>query len=225
MQMANNLPDLIVRAVYELDERGLNRGSSGNCSARINDTSLLITPSGIASAEVTSDLLVLVQLNTESEPALHEWQGRTYRASSEWRFHRDIYRSRPDVNAIVHVHSTFATALACARRGIPAFHYMVAIAGGADIRCAKYATYGTQELSDSVILALRDRTACLVENHGMIAIGSTTSTAVATAIEVEALAQQYLLSMVVGGPELLSIEQMTAVLSKFAEYKQLKGTT
>jgi L-fuculose-phosphate aldolase len=102
---------------------------------------------------------------------------------------------------------------------------MVAIAGGADIRCAKYATYGTQELSDSVILALRDRTACLVENHGMIAIGSTTSTAVATAIEVEALAQQYLLSMVVGGPELLSIEQMTAVLSKFAEYKQLKGTT
>ena len=225
MQMANNLPDLIVRAVYELDKRGLNRGSSGNCSARINDTSFLITPSGIASAEVTSDLLVLVQLNTESEPALHEWQGRTYRASSEWRFHRDIYRSRPDVNSIVHVHSTFATALACARRGIPAFHYMVAIAGGADIRCAKYATYGTQELSDSVILALRDRTACLVENHGMIAIGSTTSTAVATAIEVEALAQQYLLSMVVGGPELLSIEQMTAVLSKFAEYKQLKGTT
>jgi len=223
--MVIEIPHSIVETVRELDQKGLNRGSTGNCSARTDSESFLITPSGIASTDVSGDCLVRVQLGTESAPPEHKWQGRTYLASSEWRFHRDIYRARPEVGAVVHVHSTFATSLACTRRGIPAFHYMVAIGGGADIRCAEYATYGTQELSENVIEALSGRTACLIENHGMIALGTSMSIAASTAIEVEALAQQYLLSILVGGPVLLTAEQMTEVLAKFVDYKRLKEET
>lgn len=212
----------ILQAISELDNKGLNRGSTGNCSARIDSQTFLITPSGISSSEVTRDLLVGVPLDALSEPDVHAWQGREYRASSEWRFHRDIYASRPEVGAVVHVHSNFATSLACARRSIPAFHYMVAVAGGSDIRCAPYATYGTQELSDNVVSALRERTACLIENHGMIAVASSISGAVSTAIEVEALAQQYVISELIGGPTLLSDAQMEDVLVKFADYKRLR---
>jgi L-fuculose-phosphate aldolase len=138
--------------------------------------------------------------------------------SSEWRFHRDIYAARPEVGAIVHAHSPFATTLACLDRGIPAFHYMVAMAGGDDIRCAPYATFGTQALSDHVVTALAGRRACLLAHHGMIATGSTLATALALAVEVETLAEMYWRALQVGEPELLSATEMQVVGEKFRTY-------
>ena len=142
------------------------------------------------------------------------------RPSSEWRFHRDIYTQREDANAVVHVHAPFATSLACLRRGIPAFHYMVAVAGGRDIRCADYATFGTQELSDHVVAALDGRRACLLAQHGMIAIGASLAEALALAVEVETLAEIYWRALAVGEPETLSDAEMDVVLEKFATYGQ-----
>jgi L-fuculose-phosphate aldolase len=140
--------------------------------------------------------------------------------SSEWRFHRDIYLARPDADAIVHAHSTFATALACLGRDIPAFHYMVAVAGGSDIRCARYATFGTQELSDNALAAIAGRTACLLANHGMIAVGASLDAALALAVEVEALAEQYWAALQVGEPNMLSEAEMAIVLQRFRSYGQ-----
>src|SRR5437764_111745 len=138
----------------------------------------------------------------------------------EWRFHRDIYAVRIEVRAIVHAHSSFATTLACLGRGIPAFHYMVALAGGKDIRCAPYATFGTQALSDGALSALEGRRACLLANHGMIATGATLADALALAVEVEALAEQYWRALQIGEPRLLSEAEMAVVLEKFATYGQ-----
>jgi L-fuculose-phosphate aldolase len=140
------------------------------------------------------------------------------RPSSEWRFHRDIFRSRPEVGAIVHTHSPHATALACTGRGIPAFHYMVAVAGGADVRCAAYRTFGTQELSQAALAALQDRKACLLANHGVIATGSDLQSAVALAGEVENLARQYSVALSLGEVSLLDEAEMSRVLEKFRSY-------
>jgi L-fuculose-phosphate aldolase len=140
--------------------------------------------------------------------------------SSEWRFHRDIYAARAEVGAIVHVHSPFATTLACLGRDIPAFHYMIAVAGGKDIRCAPYATFGTQTLSDHALRALVGRKACLLANHGMIAIGATPTDALALAVEVEALAEQYWRALQIGEPNILSDAEMIVVLDKFRSYGQ-----
>jgi L-fuculose-phosphate aldolase len=140
--------------------------------------------------------------------------------SSEWRFHRDIYRTRADANAIVHAHAPFATTLACHGRSIPAFHYMVAVAGGRDIRCAGYATFGTQALSDHVLAALEDRRACLLAHHGMIAVGGSLDKALALAVEVETLAEMYWRALALGNPENLSDAEMDIVLEKFATYGQ-----
>jgi L-fuculose-phosphate aldolase len=170
---------------------------------------------------VTRESLVKVRYDETGEFVETQMNNQRYRASSEWRFHRDIYRSRADVSAVVHVHSTYATSLACTGRGIPAFHYMIAIAGGDDVRCARYATYGTQELSDNVINALDGRRACLIENHGMLAIGRSLSDALATAVEVESLAEQYAISLLLGGPRILSDKEMASVHTKFAAYRRL----
>lgn len=219
--MHESLADDVVRIVIELDARGLNRGSTGNCSTRWDDDIFLITPSGVAASAVTPESLVHVRYDVTGEPPDSQVATMTYRASSEWRFHRDIYRSREDVCAIVHVHSTYATSLACTGRGIPAFHYMIAVAGGNDIRCARYATYGTQELSENVITALDGRNACLMENHGMLATGKSLNDALATTIEVESLAQQYAISLLLGGTKTLSDDEMTKVHAKFADYRRL----
>src|SRR5262249_53087245 len=135
--------------------------------------------------------------------------------SSEWRFHRDIYAARAEAQAIVHTHSPFATTLSCLERGIPAFHYMIAVAGGSDIRCAPYATFGTQELSDHALRALNGRRACLLANHGMIAMGASLAEAFALAVEVEALAEQYWRALQIGQPIILSDAEMGRVLEKF----------
>jgi L-fuculose-phosphate aldolase len=145
------------------------------------------------------------------------WFGRR-RPSSEWRFHRDIMAARADVGAIVHAHSRYATALACTGRDIPAFHYMVAVAGGVDIRCAPYHTFGSQELSDAALEALRDRKACLLAHHGVIALGSTLAAALKLAGEVESLAAQYCTALALGDVGRLGEEEMRRVVEKFRTY-------
>ena len=179
-------------------------------SVRYSDW-FLITPSGIRYDALSPTQIVEMDFEGESE-------GRM-RPSSEWRFHLDIYRARPEVGAIVHTHPPYGTAVAALRRHLPAFHYMVAIAGGTTIRCAPYATFGTQLLSNHVMRALDDRTACLLANHGMVAVGATLEEATQLAIEVEALCQMYLAALQAGEPHILSDEEMADVLAKFDDYR------
>lgn len=201
-----------------LNQSGLNQGTSGNLSVREED-GFCVTPSGVPYEEM--QLGDLVQVNWDGS-----WRCETdkNRPTSEWRIHRDILRSRSDISAVVHVHPPFSTALACLGRDIPPFHYMVAVAGGFLIKCAPYATFGTQELSDNVLTALADRRACLMANHGMIACDTTPARALALAIEVEALAAQYVRCLQLGEPDLLSEEEMRTVLEKFAEYHGNKSS-
>lgn len=188
---------------------GLSQGTSGNLSARCGE-GFLITPSGTPYEEITPEGIVLVDRDGQ-------WPAGQ-RPSSEWRFHRDIYLARPDAGAVVHVHPPYATALAMCRKAIPPAHYMIAVGGGDSIRCADYHTYGTQALSDAVLAALQGRLACLMANHGMIALGSTLAQAIWRAVEVENLARQYALSLQVGTPVLLTDEEVADVLAKFANY-------
>ncbi|MCH7958311.1 MAG: class II aldolase/adducin family protein, partial [Proteobacteria bacterium] len=181
----------IIEAARRMNALGLNRGTSGNISARV-DGGLLITPSGIPCEECRPGDIVEMGMDGTSDDRR--------RPSSEWRFHRDILAARPEVGAVVHAHSPFATTLACLGRGIPAFHYMIAVAGGRDIRCAPYATFGTQALSDAAVKALEGRRACLLANHGMIVVGPALKAALALAVEVEALAEQYWRVLQVGEP-------------------------
>jgi L-fuculose-phosphate aldolase len=159
-----------------------------------------------------------VRVTGDGETPPGEGGAAQRQASSEWRFHLDIYHAYPEVGAIVHTHSLFATALACARRSIPDFHYMVAVAGGPDIRCAPYATFGTEDLSKNAVAALDGRKACLLANHGQIATGADLDAALGLARQVEALAAQYLHCLQAGGPELLGAAEMTRVLEKFKTY-------
>ena len=205
------LREAIIATALEMNARGLNRGKSGNVSARIND-GFLVTPSGLAYESTRAQDLVAVTLDGQARGPRQP--------SSEWRFHRDIYARRREVDAIVHAHSPFATTLACLGRDIPAFHYMVAVAGGKNIRCAAYATFGTQQLSDQALSALEQRKACLLANHGMIALGESLADALALAVEVEALAEQYWRALQIAPPNLLSDTEMDVVLEKFRTYGQ-----
>lgn len=199
----------IIAASLELERLGLNRGSSGNISLRWQD-GFLITPSGMPPRIIAPDDIVLMDLAGNAA-------GRR-KPSSEWRFHCDIYRARPDAGAVVHGHPPFSVALAALRMGIPSYHYMVAMAGGIDIRCAPYATYGTQELSDHALTALEGRKACLLANHGMIATGADLDRAMALAVEVENLAEGYWRALQIGTPNLLDEAEMAVVLKKFESY-------
>jgi len=192
-----------------MNEDGLNQGTSGNVSCR-NGENILITPSGVPYKNLTSEKIVSMNTDGEYEGSL--------KPSSEWRMHADIYKFRSDAGAIVHVHSPYATALSCHRRNIPAFHYMVAVAGGEDVRCADYATFGTQELSNNMIQALDNRKACLLSNHGLIAFGDNLSHAFWLAKEIETLAKQYILSRHLGEPKILSTREMSSIIKKFKTY-------
>lgn len=202
----------LIATAIELNTSGINQGTSGNVSVRV-DEGLLITPSGMACPSLTPEDIVLMDLEGQTSSP------RSPRLpSSEWRFHVDIYQQRNDVQAIVHTHSVYATALACLEKSIPAFHYMVAMAGGKDIRCAPYATYGTQTLSDFALAALDNRKACLLSHHGVIATGADLQRAFALASEVETLAQQYIAALSVGEPTILSDKEMEIVVDKFSNY-------
>jgi L-fuculose-phosphate aldolase len=199
----------VVATAREMNALGINRGKSGNVSARM-DGGFLVTPSALPYDRTEAEDVVVV--TSDGTP-----RGRR-RPSSEWRFHRDIYAARVEVDAIVHTHSPFATTLACLDRGIPAFHYMVAVAGGDDIRCAPYATFGTQALSDRAVKALEGRRACLLSHHGMIALGASLDAALALAVEVETLAAMYWRALQLGEPTLLSAEEMARVVERFSNY-------
>lgn len=197
---------------------GLSQGTSGNLSIRCPragvdgvDDGMLVTPSGVDYAQLAPEGVAWMRLSDA------QWEG-PLKPSSEWRFHRDIYRAKPEAGAIVHAHPTHATALAVQRRPIPAFHYMVGVAGGHDIRCAPYATYGTEDLSRHALAALDGRRACLLANHGMIAVGEDLKAAFALAIEVEQLAYQYLLALATGTPVVLEDAEMDRVLEAFKGY-------
>ena len=205
------LRELIIATALDMNELRLNRGKSGNISARI-DKGFLVTPTGLAYESMQpGDVVAMKQDGTAHGARL---------PSSEWRFHRDIYAARREVGAIVHAHSPFATSIACLGRDIPPFHYMIAVAGGKDIRCAAYATFGTQQLSDHALRALEGRKACLLANHGMIAVGTSLSAALALAVEVEALAEQYWRALQIGTPNVLPDAEMEVVLAKFRTYGQ-----
>ncbi len=200
----------IVATARAMDDAGFAPSKSGNVSARWAD-GFIITPSGLPYARMRVDDLVYMGLDGEVEPGL--------KPSSEWRFHASIYKTRPEVRAHVHTHSPRATALSATRQGLPAFHYMIALAGGADIRCASYATFGTQSLADNAVAALRGRKAVLLANHGVIAVGATLAGAWMLAQEVENLAGQYLDILASGlEPAILDPAEMTRVIEKFEGY-------
>ena len=209
------LRESVISTALAMNAAGINRGKSGNVSARLRHDGFdgyLITPTGVPYRRTAPEQVVAMTLAGEYEG--------TVLPSSEWRFHRDIYAARADADAIVHAHAPFATTLACLRCGIPSFHYMVAVVGGKDIRCAPYATFGTQELSDHVLAAMVDRRACLLANHGIVAVGATLERALALAVEVETLAEMYWRALQIGEPIMLSDAEMDVVLEKFRTYGQ-----
>jgi len=204
------LREQAVAALRRLDALGMNRGSTGNLSLRSGD-GMLITPTGMGAELRPQDLVWLGRDGT----LRGDWQ-----PSSEWHFHRAVYAARPDLEAIVHAHSVHATALACLRRGLPAFHYMVAVAGGDSVPCVSYHLFGTEALSAAVAKAMQGRDACLLANHGLVAAGPTLARAMKVAQEVESLCETYLKALAVGEPVLLSSEQMIEVIERFRSYGQ-----
>jgi L-fuculose-phosphate aldolase len=207
--MSQDLRRQVIETAVGLNASGINSGTSGNVSLRHGD-GMLITPSGVHCDDLRPGDIVAVTLDGHWQEGL--------KPSSEWRFHRDIYRQREDAKAVVHAHPVHCTALACLGLGIPAFHYMVAVAGGEDIRCAPYATFGTQELSDHVLQALAGRKACLMANHGLLCMERDLPRALALAIEIENLARTYCQCLAIGTPVLLDAAEMARVLEKFKHY-------
>src|SRR3954469_15310748 len=195
-----------------MNAEGLNQGTSGNISARLGDR-LLITPTAIPYEAMQPDMIAAMPIDGD----YGNWDG-PLKPSSEWRFHLDIMRARPDVGAIVHTHSTYATIIAITRREIPACHYMIAAFGGSTIRCTPYARYGTKELSTYAVEALRDRTGCLLGSHGMIALGDSLDKAMWAAVELETLAKQYYHSLLIGGPVILTDEQIAETAAAMQGY-------
>ena len=201
----------LVKVAREMNRSGLNQGTSGNLSVR-SDDGMLITPSGLPYEHMEPADIVFV--DAAGRP------GNGARPSSEWRIHHDVYAARADAGAILHAHPVHSTALACLNRSIPAFHYMVAAAGGRGIPCAPYATFGSQALSDNVVSALRGVRACLMANHGLLTLAHSLDNALALATEVEQLARSYLQCLAVGEPVILDDEEMDRVLEKFKTYGQ-----
>ena len=203
----------LIKTCIEMESRGINQGTSGNLSIRYK-SSFLITPSSISYNDMTPEDIVEM-----------DWEGRFTgkQPSSEWRFHRDILKSRNDINVVLHCHSINATSLSCHNRNIPAFHYIVGLAGGNNIRCAKYATFGTQELSDNALIAIKDRLACLLGHHGMICLGKTLKQALMLGCEVEAMSKMYIKALSIGNTNILSEEEMVKVVKQMERMSYGKG--
>ena len=202
----------IVEACREMNAMGLNQGTSGNISVRFGDR-LLISPSAIKYERMMPEMVATLPVRGE----YGAWNG-PLKPSTEWRFHLDIYRKRPEVGAVVHLHSPFATILAICRKSIPACHYMIAAFGGDDIRCSGYACFGTKALSDLALEALEGRNGCLLGNHGMITVGPTLDKAIWLAIELETIAKQYYHALQIGDPVILSEADLEETRGHFATY-------
>lgn len=209
-----NSREQLLTISQQLSVSGLNRGTSGNASIRVSNAAgqagFLITPTGMAVDKMTPIDMVWMDFSGNASG--------TREPSSEWRFHLDILKTRPEVNAVIHTHSMFASTFSTFRRDMPAFHYMIALAGGDSIRCAPYALFGSQQLSDNAVRALQDRKACLLANHGMIAVGETPEKALYITQEVETLCEQYLRALQVGEPVLLTDAEMEEVMVQFSGY-------
>lgn len=201
----------LVETARKMAACGLNKGTSGNASLRLDD-GFLVTPSGVPADELSARDMVYVQWDGTAEAGK--------KPSSEWRFHRDILQARPEMHAVLHCHSMFATTIACLGKEVPPFHYMIVTAGGDNIRCAPYALFGSQTLSDVAVAALQARKACLLAHHGMISIGKNLAQALAIAVEVENLCEQYWRLLQLGEPRLLSAAQMQEVQDQFSGYGQ-----
>ena len=207
-----SLREAIVEKARWMNASGLNQGTAGNISVRFGDR-MLITPSATPYDAMTPEMIAAMPLEGDDG----SWEG-PLKPSTEWRFHLDIMRARPDVGGIVHTHSTYATVLALARKPIPACHYMIAAFGGMDIRVSDYATYGTKELSEAALRALEDRNGCLLANHGMIAAGTSLDKAMWLAVELETIAKQYYHTLLIGGPVLLPREAIDETMKSFGSY-------
>lgn len=208
------LRQAVIDTCLAMNASGLNQGTSGNVSVRWGE-GFLITPSGLPYDAMVPAQIVAMDLDCG-------YRG-DYAPSSEWRMHLDIFRARPEAGAVVHAHSPYATALSSLRTEIPAFHYMIAVAGGATLRCADYATFGTQALSDAMLAALAGRSACLLANHGQIAFGPDLTKALWLAGEVEALCRHYAIATSLGDPVILGAEEMAEVQRRFASYGKQPG--
>ena len=202
----------IIKLCRQMNATGLNQGTSGNISALHNDK-MLITPSGIPYEDLQPEQICSISLIHESAG----WDGPC-KPSSEWHFHRAILKSNPAFGAVVHTHSNHATVLSISRKTIPACHYMIAAFGGNSVRCADYATFGTPELSDNILVAMKDRSACLLANHGMVVAGTDLDNAMWAAVELEALSRQYYQASLLGGMVILPDSEMNNVLEKFKSY-------
>jgi L-fuculose-phosphate aldolase len=200
----------LIETARRMETTGLNQGTSGNLSVRIKE-GFLITPSALPYEQCDAEDIVLMNLQGDSQGSR--------KPSSEWHFHRDIYAQRPNAGAVLHAHPPWSTTLACLHTPIPSFHYMVAVAGGVDIRCAPYATFGTQTLSDNALKALQNRKACLLANHGLLCLDTDLSQVLALAIEVENLARVYGQTIQTGTAILLDNAEMKKVLEKFIDYR------
>ena len=204
-----NEREQLLKIAQKLIATGLNKGTAGNASVRC-EGGFLVTPSGMVVEDMTAASMVKMQFDGSFE--LEKIP------SSEWRFHCDILNNRPEINAVIHTHSMFATTLACLHKDIPPFHYMIAVVGGDTIRCAPYALFGSQALSDNALTALIDRKACLLANHGMIALGRDLDNALAVTVEVENLCEQYWRALQLGEPHILSELEMREVFQQFKGY-------
>ena len=204
----------IVEVMQAMEAKGLNRGTSGNVSARLGD-GMLVTPSGVPPERLTPEAMVLIG----ADDSIADGQ---MRPSSEWRMHMQILRRRPDVNGVVHCHSRHATILACAGRPLPAIHYMVGVSGGSSVPVAPYATFGSTELADGVVDTLEGRYAALMANHGQITVAPSLNSALLIAEEIEEQAAVYWGALAIGGPNLLSDAQMDEILVRFKSYGQSK---
>ena len=207
--MTDVLRQQLIDTALAMNASGVNQGASGNLSLRF-ENGMLITPSGMEYAALTPDDIVWMNFEGNAEG--------TRKPSSEWQFHAAIYKQREAAQAVLHAHPVNCAALACLSKGIPAFHYMVAVAGGKDIRCAEYATFGSPELSENVLIALQDRKACLMAHHGLTCFDKDLPSALALAVEIEHLAAVYSRILAIGKVELLSDEEMHRVLEKFSTY-------
>ncbi len=201
----------LLGTMQKLLQCGLNRGTSGNASLRVKN-GLLLTPTGMDVEDMIASDMVFMSEDGEYEG--------DRKPTSEWMFHLDILKQRPEIGAVIHSHSMFATTLACLRKDVPPFHYMIAVSGGDSIRCAPYALFGSEALSKSALQALEDRRACLLANHGMIALGENIKQAFDVAVEVEALCEQYLRALQVGEPAILSEQEMREVFAQFKGYSK-----